>query len=93
MQQRALLLEAHHTTHIEGAHLTLDQSVNLIADYLGSGDPVTESLIREIHKRLVRGVRGNATAPGEYRRIHNYVGNSIPKEIITLRLRSRRFRR
>lgn len=108
MQQRALVLEAHHTTHIEGTHLTLDQSerllagekptgvkaddakevtnyrkaVELVADYLGSGDPVNEGLIREIHKRLVRGVRGNAAAPGEYRRIQNYVANSITKEII-----------
>ncbi len=108
MQQRALVLEAHHTTHIEGTHLTLDQSerllagekpagvkaddakevtnyrkaFDLVADYLGSGDPIAEGLIREIHKRLVRGVRGNAAAPGEYRRIQNYVANSITKEII-----------
>src|ERR1019366_3095560 len=108
MQQRALVLEAHHTTHIEGTHLTLDQSerllagekpegvkaddakevtnyrkaVDLVADYLGSGDPVTEGLIREIHKRLVRGVRGNSAAPGEYRRVQNYVANSVTKEII-----------
>ncbi len=108
MQQRALVLEAHHTTHIEGTHLTLEQSerllsgekpagvkaddakevtnyrkaFELVADYLGSGDPVTEGLIREIHKRLVRGVRGNAAAPGQYRRIQNYVANSVTKEII-----------
>ena len=108
MQQRALVLEAHHTTHIEGTHLTLDQSerllagekptgvkaddakevtnyrkaVDLVADYLGSGDPVTEGLIREIHKRLVRDVRGDAAAPGQYRRIQNYVANSVTKEII-----------
>ena len=108
MQQRALVLEAHHTTHIEGTHLTLDESerllagekpagvraedakevtnyrnaVDLVAEYLGSGEPVTEGFIREIHKRLVRGVRGNAAAPGEYRRIQNYVANSITKEII-----------
>jgi Fic family protein len=53
-----------------------------VADYLGSGDPITEGLIREIHKRLVRGVRGNAAAPGEYRRVQNYVANSVTKEII-----------
>ena len=102
MQERALVLEAHHTTHIEGTHLTLDQSerllaggnpvdvqpddakevvnyrkaFDLVAHYLGSGDPITEGLIREIHKRLVRGVRGNAAAPGEYRRIQNYVAMS-----------------
>ncbi len=31
MQARALTLEAHHTTHIEGTHLSLDQSEKLIA--------------------------------------------------------------
>ena len=108
MQQRALVIEAHHTTHIEGTHLTLDQSeqllagkkppgvadddakevvnyrqaFDLVADYLGSGDPITEGLVREIRKRLVRGVRGNAAAPGEYRRVQNYVANSVTREII-----------
>ncbi len=36
MSQRALLLEAHHTTHIEGTRLTLDQSERLLA---GEGVP------------------------------------------------------
>jgi Fic family protein len=31
MQTRALILEAHHTTHIEGTHLSLDQSERLIS--------------------------------------------------------------
>ncbi len=34
MGQRALVLEAHHTTHIEGTHLTLDQAERLLADKL-----------------------------------------------------------
>ena len=29
MSQRALLLEAHHTTHIEGTQLTLDEAARL----------------------------------------------------------------
>ena len=37
MQQRALVLEAHHTTHIEGTHLTLDQSERLLAGGKPSG--------------------------------------------------------
>ena len=108
MQARALVLEAHYTTHIEGTHLTLDQSEKLLAgegvvgvdpddarellnyrdafelvsDYLGSGAPITEGLIREIHKRLVRGVRGEAAAPGEYRWVQNYIVNSITREVI-----------
>ena len=102
MQKRALVLEAHHTTHIEGTQLTLEQSerilagkkvqgakpddakellnykkaFELVSDYLKSGEPITEALIRQIHKRLVEGVRGNKASPGEYRKIQNYIVNS-----------------
>ncbi|MDE2059807.1 MAG: Fic family protein [candidate division NC10 bacterium] len=108
MSQRALLLEAHHTTHIEGTQLTLEQAerlwagqavkeasrddvrellnyreaFNLVSDYLGSGEPMTEGLIREIHKRLVKGVRGGAADPGRYRATQNYVVNSRTREVI-----------
>jgi Fic family protein len=108
MQARALLLEAHHTTHIEGTHLTLDQSEKLmagekiagvdaedsrellnyknafdfVAEYVRSQGAITESLVREIHKRLVEGVRGNSALPGLYRTTQNYVANSKTKAII-----------
>jgi Fic family protein len=108
MGHRALVLEAHHTTHIEGTNLTLEQAELLlggasvpgadaddvrellnyrqafefVADYLEQAGPVTEAFIREIHKRLVEGVRGGAAAPGEYRRIQNYVVNSITGEVV-----------
>jgi Fic family protein len=108
MQTRALVLEAHCTTHIEGTHLRLDQSERLIsgekiqnvdsedvkellnyrkafdfvADYVLSQGRITEGLIREIHRRLVEGVRGDAARPGQYRTIQNYVANSKTKEII-----------
>jgi Fic family protein len=39
-------------------------------------------LIREIHKRLVDGVRGGAAAPGEYRKVQNYVVNSQTGETV-----------
>jgi Fic/DOC family len=40
MQARALVLEAHYTTHIEGTHLTLDQSEKLLAgEGLADVDP------------------------------------------------------
>ncbi|MGZ3632884.1 MAG: Fic family protein [Parachlamydiaceae bacterium] len=108
MQAQALILEAHHTTHIEGTHLSLDQSekliagekvsnvdaedvqellnykkaFNFVADYVSSQGMITESLIREIHRRLVDNVRGNSSQPGQYRVIQNYVANSKTKEII-----------
>ena len=108
MSERALLLEAHHSTHIEGTRLTLDQSARLLAgeavpsadaddvrellnyreafdlvsDYLNSGDPITEGLIREIHRRLVQGVRGGSARPGEYRLAQNYVVNAATRAIL-----------
>ena len=108
MGNKALMLEAHHTTHIEGTQLTLEQAERLwqgnnvpeadpdearellnyrkafdfVSEYLKSGDPITEGLIREIHKRLVEGVRGGAAFPGNYRRIQNYVVNSATGETI-----------
>lgn len=108
MGRRALILEAHHTTHIEGTRLTLEQAERLLAgnpvpeadpddvrellnyrkafefvsEYLADGGPITEGLVREIHKRLVEGVRGGAAAPGEYRKIQNYVVNSVTGETV-----------
>lgn len=108
MRSRALLLEAHHTTHIEGTRLTLEQAEDILAgrevaeadpddvrevlnyraafefvsEYLGGGGPIAEGLIREIHKRLVQGVRGGTAAPGAYRSVQNYVVNSLTREII-----------
>lgn len=108
MGERALVLEAHHTTHIEGTQLTLEQSERLLAGeavpeadpddvrellnyrkafkfvsgYLEDGGPITEGLVREIHRRLVEDVRGGSAGPGEYRRIQNYVVNSVTGEVV-----------
>lgn len=108
MQARALVLEAHHTTHIEGTQLTLAQSERLLAGkkvsgvkpddvrellnyrsafefvdrHVESGDPITEELVREIHKYLVKGVRGGSAVPGKYRVVQNYVVNSFTGEVI-----------
>lgn len=108
MGERALVLEAHYTTHIEGTRLTLEQSerlwagkdvpeadpddarellnyrqaFDLVAGYLDSGSPITEGLIREIHKRLVAGVRGGSANPGAYRKVQNYVVNSATGETV-----------
>lgn len=108
MQNRALVLEAYYTTHIEGTQLTLEQSEKLLAgekvtninlddkkellnyrkafefvsQFLDENQPITEGLVREIHKLLVKGVRGNSAAPGEYRKIQNHVVNSKTKEVV-----------
>ena len=108
MGHRALILEAHHTTHIEGTQLTLEQAANLIdggkvpeadpddarellnyrnafdfvSEYVADGGSITEGLIREIHKRLVKGVRGGAAKPGEYRKVQNYVVNGATGAVV-----------
>jgi Fic family protein len=108
MGNQALMKEAHHTTHIEGTRLTLDQAERLwrgetvpeadpedtrellnygsafefVSECLDSGDPITEAMIREIHRKLVEGVRGGKADPGNYRRIQNYVANSSTGEVI-----------
>ena len=108
MGRRALVLEAHHTTHIEGTRLTLNQAEQLlegilvpeadpddvrellnyrkafefVSEYLRDRGPITEGLVREIHKRLVEGVRGGAAAPGDYRKTQNYVVNSVTGETV-----------
>ena len=108
MGNQALIKEAHHTTHIEGTRLTLDQARRLwsdetlpeadpddtrellnyrsafefVSESLDNGYPITEGLIREIHRRLVEGVRGGKADPGNYRRIQNHVANSSTGEVI-----------
>jgi Fic family protein len=47
MRRRAIVLEAHHTTHIEGTHLTLEQSEKLLAgEKLQNIDPEDERELR-----------------------------------------------
>jgi Fic family protein len=108
MQKKALILESHHSTHIEGTALSLEQAqgilegkklkgidrdderellnykkaMDFISRYLGKDDPITEGIIRELHKITVRGVRGEKADPGNYRQIQNYVANSLTREII-----------
>jgi len=108
MQKEALILESHHSTHIEGTALSLEQAksilegkkvsgvnrddrkellnykkaMDFISKYLGKDDPVTEGLVRELHKILVEGVRGEEATPGNYRKVQNYVVNSRTKEVV-----------
>ena len=108
MQKKALILETHHSTHIEGTALSLDQAksilegkkvrginrddekellnykkaMDFISKYLGKDYPITEGVIRELHKILVRGVRGGQAVQGNYRKIQNYVVNSRTREVI-----------
>lgn len=108
MQSEALILESHHSTHIEGTQLTLSQAKRIIAgrlvkgvrkddrkellnykeaidfvsEYLGKRSEITEDLIKQIHKILVKDVRGGTLEPGRYREVQNYIVNSLTREIV-----------
>jgi len=108
MQSEAIILESHHSTHIEGTQLTLKQAreilagkslrgirkddrqellnykraMDFVAEYLGKKSEITEDLIKKIHRMLVKDVRGGSLEPGKYRRVQNYVVNSLTGEII-----------
>ena len=60
--------------------LNYRDAFEFVGGYLNDGGPITERLILEIHRRLVVGVRGGAAAPGEYRRVQNYVVNATTGE-------------
>ncbi len=108
MSDEALIKEAHHTTHIEGTRLSLEDAERLwngeevdgadpedtrellnyrdafdfVSDCLDYGDPITEVMIREIHRKLVNGVRGDKALPGSYRNVQNYVANASTGKVI-----------
>lgn len=108
MQKKALILESHHSTHIEGTALSLDEAkcllegkkvkgvnrddekellnykkaMDFISKYLGKDDPVSEGIVRELHKMTVKGVCGENADPGHYRKIQNYVVNSRTHEVV-----------
>jgi Fic family protein len=108
LQNKALILETHYSTHIEGTTLTLEQATGIlegkkvtginrddekelrnykkamdfVSKYIDKEDPVTEALIRELHKMTVKGVRGERADPGNYRKIQNFVFNSQTKKVI-----------
>jgi len=108
MQKKVLILESHHSTHIEGTALSLEQAksilegkkvkgvshddekellnykkaMDFISKYLGKNDPLSEGVIRELHKIIVKDVRGENADPGSYRRIQNYVVNSRTREVV-----------
>src|SRR4030043_594797 len=89
MQKKALILESHHSTHMEGTALSLEQAksilegkkvkgvsrddekellnykkaMDFISKFLGKDDPVTEGVIRELHKITVKGLRGDTENP------------------------------
>lgn len=62
--------------------LNYREAFALVAESLDSDEPITEALIREIHRRLVTGVRGGTAQPGAYRTIQNAIVNAQTREVV-----------
>lgn len=62
--------------------LNYKEAMEFVSQYLGKGGPITEELIKKIHRILVKDVRGKVSDPGRYRKVQNYVVNSLTGEII-----------
>jgi Fic family protein len=64
---------------------TEDQDVQEVRNYVSAMEhglerlrklPLSLRLVREIHRRLMKGVRGDRATPGEFRRSQNWIGPS-----------------
>lgn len=78
-----LLLFEHHAA--PGVPLAdVQETANYIAAMnqgivaLRGGRPLSLSLIRDVHARLLRGVRGGSASAGDFRRIQNWLGGTRP---------------
>jgi Fic family protein len=61
----------HDTAEIVNYVRALNYGIKRLADL-----PLSLRLIREVHGELMRGVRGDGKAPGEFRRTQNWIGPS-----------------
>ena len=58
------------------------KSTNYGVERIREGFPVCTRLIREIHKILMNGVRGEHKTPGEFRTSQNWIGGSMPSTAV-----------
>lgn len=58
------------------------KATNYGVERIKEGFPVCTRLIREIHKILMQGVRGEYKTPGEFRTSQNWIGGSMPSTAV-----------
>lgn len=58
------------------------KATNYGVERIKEGFPVCARLIREIHKILMQGVRGEHKIPGEFRTSQNWIGGTMPSTAI-----------
>ncbi|WP_153127265.1 Fic family protein [Peribacillus tepidiphilus] len=50
------------------------KALKMGVEFIQTGYPLTERLIRDLHKILMENARGSTSASGEYRKIQNFIG-------------------
>lgn len=55
-------------------------AVNQGLDRVRRGEPLSLRLLRDLHRTLLRGTRGGSRAPGDFRRIQNWIGGTGPAD-------------
>ena len=58
------------------------KATNYDVERIKNGFPVCTRLIRELHKILMQGVRGEHKTPGEFRTSQNWIGGSMPSNAV-----------
>ena len=58
------------------------KATNYGVERIKKGFPVCTRLIRELHKILMQGVRGEYKTPGEFRTSQNWIGGSMPSNAV-----------
>ena len=58
------------------------KATNYGVERIKEGFPVCTRLIRELHKILMQGVRGDHKTPGEFRTSQNWIGGSMPSNAV-----------
>ena len=58
------------------------KATNYGIERIKDGFPVCTRLIRELHKILMQGVRGEHKTPGEFRTSQNWIGGSMPSNAV-----------
>ena len=58
------------------------KATNYGVERIKKGFPVCTRLIREIHRILMQGVRGEHKTPGEFRTSQNWIGGSMPSTVV-----------
>ena len=58
------------------------KATNYGVERIKSGFPVCTRLLRELHKILMQGVRGEHKTPGEFRTSQNWIGGSRPSNAV-----------